>query len=69
LIELEYPAFLFKLNLKRFFNVPCFGCNAVCVCKLKKGDSDPCIANVSVDAVWEKVRLLLYQKNFLNQKY
>ncbi len=34
----------------------------------KKGDSDPCIANVSVDAVWEKVRPLLYQKKLFKSK-
>ena len=47
-------------NLKEVFHkMPCFGCNWECIYPIKKGEPAPCIANISVDAVWEKVIPLL----------
>ena len=44
-------------NLKEVFHkMPCFGCNWNCIYPINKGEPAPCIANISVDAVWEKVR-------------
>lgn len=48
-------------NLKEVFHkMPCYGCNWECIYPIKEGDPAPCIANVSVDAVWGKVISLLY---------
>ena len=41
------------------YSMPCYGCNGECIYPLKKNESAPCITNVSVDAVWEKVKPLL----------
>ena len=41
------------------YSMPCYGCNGECIYPLKKDESAPCITNVSVDAVWEKVKPLL----------
>ena len=41
------------------YSMPCYGCNSECIYPLKKNESAPCITNVSVDAVWEKVKPLL----------
>jgi ADP-heptose:LPS heptosyltransferase len=46
------------------YSMPCYGCNGECIYPLKKNESAPCITNVSVDAVWEKVRPLLINKTF-----
>ena len=47
-------------NLKEVFHkMPCYGCNWKCIYPIKEGDPAPCIANVSVDAVWGKVISLL----------
>jgi ADP-heptose:LPS heptosyltransferase len=45
-----------------FHKMPCFGCNWECVFPFKKGDPTPCIAKISVDVVWEKVKHLLINK-------
>ncbi|MDG1861206.1 MAG: glycosyltransferase family 9 protein [SAR324 cluster bacterium] len=41
------------------YSMPCYGCNSECIYPLKNNESAPCITNVSVDAVWEKVKPLL----------
>ena len=46
------------------YSMPCYGCNGECIYPLKKNESAPCITNVSVDAVWEKVKPLLINKTF-----
>ena len=46
------------------YSMPCYGCNGECIYPLKKDESAPCITNVSVDAVWEKVKPLLINKTF-----
>ena len=64
MIVLEYPALTFKLNLKHFFNVICIGYNVERVNKLGKEEPVPCIANISVGVVWNKVRPLLINNTF-----
>ena len=39
--------------------MPCYGCNGDCIYPLKNNEPAPCITNISVDAVWEKVKPLL----------
>ena len=39
--------------------MPCYGCNGDCIYPLKNYEQAPCITNISVDAVWEKVKPLL----------
>jgi len=46
------------------YPMPCFGCNAECIYPLQKNEPAPCVSNISVDAVWEKVRPLLINKTF-----
>jgi ADP-heptose:LPS heptosyltransferase len=41
------------------YSMPCYGCNEDCIYPLKKNEPAPCIINISVDAVWEKVKPLL----------
>ena len=41
------------------YSMPCYGCNGDCIYPLKKNDPAPCITNISVDAVWEKISSLL----------
>ena len=41
------------------YPMSCYGCNAKCVYPLQTNESAPCISNISVDAVWEKVVPLL----------
>ena len=41
------------------YSMPCYGCNEDCIYPLKKNEPAPCITNISVDAVWEKVKPLL----------
>jgi ADP-heptose:LPS heptosyltransferase len=38
-----------------FHKMPCYGCNWECVFTFNKGEPAPCIANVSVEAVWKEV--------------
>ena len=42
-----------------FHQMPCYGCNWQCIYKIKKGESTPCILNVRVDDVWNKIKPLL----------
>ena len=58
---LPYPDLHGQINnLKEIFHkMPCFGCNWDCVYPIKEGEPAPCIANVSVDTVWEKIKPLL----------
>ena len=42
-----------------YHKMPCYGCNWVCIFPVIEGEPTPCIANISVDAVWETVRPLL----------
>ena len=41
------------------YSMPCYGCNEDCIYPLKSNEPSPCITNISVDAVWEKVKPLL----------
>ena len=41
------------------YSMPCYDCNGECIYPLKKNEPAPCITNISVDAVWEKVKSLL----------
>ena len=41
------------------YSMPCYGCNGDCIYPLKNNEPAPCITNISVDAVWEKVKPLL----------
>ena len=41
------------------YPMSCYGCNAKCVYPLKTNEPAPCLSNISVDAVWEKVLPLL----------
>ena len=58
---LPYPDLPGQINnMKEIFHkMPCYGCNWDCVYPIKKGEPSPCIANVSVDTVWEKIKPLL----------
>ena len=42
-----------------FHEMPCFGCNWECIYSLKNNEAAPCIASISVDAVWKKIKPLL----------
>ena len=47
-------------NLKEVFHkMPCYGCNWKCIYPINEGEPAPCIANISVDAVWGKVISLI----------
>jgi len=47
-------------NLKEVFHkMPCYGCNWNCIYPILEGEATPCISNISVDSVWEKVKPLL----------
>jgi ADP-heptose:LPS heptosyltransferase len=41
------------------YPMSCYGCNAKCVYPLSKNEPAPCLSNIRVDAVWEKVVPLL----------
>jgi len=41
------------------YPMSCYGCNAKCVYPLQKNEPAPCVSNINVDAVWEKVLPLL----------
>ena len=45
-----------------YHKMPCYGCNWVCIFPFTKGEPTPCIANISVEIVWNKVRPLLTNK-------
>ena len=42
-----------------FYKMPCYGCNGECIYTLKNNEPAPGITNISVNAVWEKVKPLL----------
>ena len=42
-----------------FHKMHCYGCNWECVYTFNDGEPAPCIANVSVDAVWEEVEKII----------
>jgi len=56
-----YPELPGQINeLKVVYKkMPCYVCNWDCIYPIKEGDPAPCITNVSVDAVWQKVKPLL----------
>ena len=54
----ELPEKQFTLETVSY-SMPCYGCNGDCIYPLKKNEPAPCIANISVDAVWEIVKPLL----------
>ena len=47
-----------------YHKMPCYGCNWVCIFPIIEGEPTPCIAKISVDAVWKQVRPLLINKTF-----
>ena len=54
----EFPGQTNKLEVV-FHEMPCYGCNWKCIYKIKKGDPTPCISNIRVDEVWNKIKPLL----------
>ena len=54
----ELPEKQFTLETVSY-SMPCYGCNGDCIYPLKKNEPAPCVANISVDAVWKKVKSLL----------
>ena len=58
---LPYPNLPDQINnLKEIYHkMPCYGCNWECVYPIKKGEPAPCISNISIDAVWGKIKPLL----------
>jgi len=42
-----------------FHKMPCYDCDWKCVYHIKEEEPAPCISNISVDAVWNEVKLLL----------
>ena len=42
-----------------YHKMPCYGCDWKCVYQIKEGEPAPCISNISVDAVWNEVKILL----------
>ena len=42
-----------------YHKMPCYGCDWKCVYQIKDEEPAPCISNISVDAVWNEVKLLL----------
>ena len=49
-----------------FHKMNCYGCDWKCIYSIKKGESVPCISNISVDAVWSKLLPLLQKDESLN---
>ena len=56
-----YPALPGQTNFFNavFHKMPCYGCNWECVFSFNKGEPAPCIANVSVEAVWKEVEKII----------
>ena len=56
-----YPELSGKINNLKvvFHKMPCYGCDWKCVYHIKDEDPAPCISNISVDAVWNEVKILL----------
>jgi ADP-heptose:LPS heptosyltransferase len=42
-----------------YHKMACYGCNWECIYSLKKDETAPCVSKISVDAVWNEVKLLL----------
>ena len=42
-----------------FHEMPCYGCSWKCIYKIKKGEPTPCISNIRVEEVWNKIKPLL----------
>ena len=42
-----------------YHKMPCYGCNWECIYHIKEEEPAPCVSNISVDAVWNEVKLLL----------
>ena len=42
-----------------FHEMPCYGCDWKCIFKINKGEPTPCISNIRVDEVWNKIKPLL----------
>ena len=42
-----------------YHKMPCYNCDWKCVYQIKDEQPAPCISNISVDAVWNEVKLLL----------
>jgi ADP-heptose:LPS heptosyltransferase len=47
-----------------YHKMSCYGCNWVCIFPIIEGEPTPCIAKISVDAVWKQVRPLVINKTF-----
>ena len=56
-----YPELSGKINNLKvvYYKMPCYGCDWECVYHIKDEDPAPCISNISVDAVWNEVKILL----------
>ena len=56
-----YPELSGKINNLKvvYYKMPCYGCDWKCVYHIKDEDPAPCISNISVDAVWNEVKILL----------
>ena len=56
-----YPELSGKINNLNvvYHKMPCYGCDWECVYHIKEEEPAPCISNISVDAVWNEVKLLL----------
>ena len=49
-----------KSNIEVVFHeMPCYGCDWKCIFKINKGEPTPCISNIRVDEVWNKIKPLL----------
>jgi len=46
----------------------CYNCNWNCIYKMDEGQAVPCIADVSVEAVWYEIRQILNRKNIKEEK-
>jgi len=58
---LPFPRLSGQENMIQTVSYPmtCYKCNADCKFELRKDEAAPCVNNISVDIVWEKVELLL----------
>ena len=56
-----YPELSGKINNLKvvYHKMPCYGCDWKCVYHIKDEDPAPCISNISVNAVWNEVKILL----------
>ena len=56
-----YPDLPEQTNFLKHVNhkMPCYGCNWDCIYHIKKDEPANCIANVSVDAVWNEVEKII----------